>query len=114
MTSQYETLGNVLIVSLQGKLNSGNAGEAEAQILRHISQGANQLLLDLSELDYISSAGLRVVLIAAKRLRQSAGLLVLCGIQKPIREVFDLSGFLNILSVVDTREQALLRFDRAA
>jgi len=114
MTSNYETLGNVLIVSLQGKLNSSNAAQVEAEILQHISRGVNQLLLDLGELDYISSAGLRVVLVTAKRLKQSAGVLVLCGIQNPIREVFEISGFLNILNVADTREHALQRFDQAA
>jgi stage II sporulation protein AA (anti-sigma F factor antagonist) len=114
MTSHYETCGEVLIVSLQGKLNSANAGEVEAEILQHVARGTNQLLLDLGELDYISSAGLRVVLVVAKRLKQSAGLLVLCGIRNPIREVFEISGFLNILTVAETRDLALQQFSQAA
>ena len=109
---KYETVGEVLVLSLEGKLNSNNAAEVEADILRHIGQGANQLLLDMSALDYISSAGLRVVLVAAKRLKQSAGALVLCSVQSQIREVLEISGFLNILSVADTRENALQRFQQ--
>ncbi len=112
MTSTFETVGDVLIVSLAGKLNSGNAPEVEADILRRAGQDASHLLLDLSALDYISSAGLRVVLVAAKRVKQSAGKMMLCGLQTQIREVFEISGFLNILQVVSTREQALQNLSR--
>ena len=108
MTSVYESLDNILIVSLEGKLQSSNAAETEAEILKRLGQH-NLLLLDLGLLDYISSAGLRVVLVAAKRLKQSAGKMVLCGIRPSIREVFDISGFLTILDVVENREQALAR-----
>ncbi|MEO8838425.1 MAG: STAS domain-containing protein [Herbaspirillum sp.] len=110
MIDKCEQSGAVLIVSPEGQLNSGNAAVAEAEILGYLTGGANQLLLDLSELDYISSAGLRVVLVAAKRLKQSAGQLVLCGMRPHIREVFDISGFLTILNVTETREQALQEF----
>ena len=109
--SKYETVGDVLVLSLQGKLNSANSADIEADILRNTGQ-TNRLLLDLSGLDYISSAGLRVVLVVAKRLKQSAGLLVLCGIQNQVKEVFEISGFLDILDVVDTRDQAMRKFPR--
>jgi stage II sporulation protein AA (anti-sigma F factor antagonist) len=112
MTSVYESLDNILIVSLEGKLQSSNAAEVEAEILKRLGQH-NLLLLDLSPLEYISSAGLRVVLVAAKRLKQSAGKMVLCGIRPSIREVFDISGFLTILDVVENREQALARLQVA-
>jgi stage II sporulation protein AA (anti-sigma F factor antagonist) len=112
MTSVYESLDNILIVSLEGKLQSSNAAEVEAEILKRLGQH-NLLLLDLGLLDYISSAGLRVVLVAAKRLKQSAGKMVLCGIRPSIREVFDISGFLTILDVVENREQALARLQVA-
>ena len=114
MANQYKTHGNVLIVDLEGALNSANAAQIEADILQRLDQGINQLLLDLSALNYISSAGLRVALVAAKRLKHSAGLLVLCGIHSQIREAFEISGFLNILNVADTRAQALERFSEAA
>ena len=61
-------------------------------------------------MDYISSAGLRLVLVVAKRLKQDNGQLLLCGMQSHIREVFDISGFLAILNVADTRSEALARF----
>ena len=75
-----------------------------------VTAGHKNLLLDFSGLDYISSAGLRLVLVVAKRLKQDNGQLLLCGMQSHIREVFDISGFLAILNVADTRSNALARF----
>lgn len=111
MASTSEQIGSALILCVEGKLNGGNAAELEAEILGHLNDGVYQLVLDLSAMSYISSAGLRVVLVAAKRLKQSAGELVLCGLQPAVREVFDMSGFLAILNVVGTREQALSRLN---
>ena len=65
------------------------------------------MVLDLARLDYISSAGLRVVLLLAKKLKQAGGALALCDIQPSVREVFEISGFLAILTVCDTRAQAV-------
>lgn len=114
MANQYEIVGDIVVINLQGRLNSTNAVQVEAEILSHINQGANQLLVDLNELEYISSAGLRVLLVVAKRLKRSAGLMVLCGIRESIREIFEVSGFLGILSVATTREQGLERFNQTA
>jgi stage II sporulation protein AA (anti-sigma F factor antagonist) len=114
VANQYEVQGDVLIVCLEGALNSTNSAQVEADIQRRLDQGAYHLLFDLSRLDYISSAGLRVVLIAAKRLKQSAGRLVLWGMHDQIREAFAISGFLNILDVVDSRACAFERLGQMA
>ena len=71
--------------------------------------GRDQLVLDFAALDYISSAGLRLVLVLAKRLKQERGRLVLCAMQPHVHEVFDISGFLAILDVQATRQEALAR-----
>lgn len=110
MTIALETAANAQIVALQGQINSTNAASTEAEILALITAGQKNLLLDFSALDYISSAGLRLVLVVAKRLKQDGGKLVLCGMQTHIREVFDISGFLAILNVVETRAEALASF----
>ena len=64
------------------------------------------VVLDCAELNYIASAGLRVVLMCAKRAQSAGTRLVVCGLQAPVREVFTVSGFLKILSVADDFEQA--------
>ncbi len=62
--------------------------------------------MDLEQLAYISSAGLRVVLMAAKRAKQSGGRLLLCGLSPAVRELFEISGFLKILEVCADRAAA--------
>jgi len=110
MSIALETSGAQRIIALEGQLNSANAAAAEADILAVVGQGERQLVLDFSRLDYISSAGLRLVLVVAKRLKKEGGQLVLCGMQPNIREVFEISGFLAILDVVGSRAEALARF----
>lgn len=110
MNISFEKLGGILLIALEGKISSVNAAQAEADIMAQIAKGESDLLVDMTSLDYISSAGLRVVLLVAKKLKQSGGVLALYGMQPQIREVFDISGFLTILTVTDTREQALAHF----
>ena len=110
MTIATETTASATVVLLQGQINSANAAGLEAEILALVNHGARGLVLDFAALDYISSAGLRMVLVVAKRLKQEGGLLVLCSMQPHVREVFDISGFLAILNVEPTRTEALARF----
>lgn len=109
MNLASDKVGDVLVVLPEGQINSANAAGVEADLMAHIDRGDRKVVLDLERLDYISSAGLRVVLVLAKRLKQDAGALVLCNIQPHVREVFDISGFLSILTVTDTREQAIAK-----
>ncbi|WP_024538031.1 STAS domain-containing protein [Comamonas badia] len=104
-----ETTGNATIVALQGQVNSANAQALEVQLVALVDAGARQLVLDCAGLDYISSAGLRLVLVLAKRLKLEGGRLVLCAMRSHVHEVFDISGFLAILDVQPTREGALAR-----
>ncbi|MDR6739175.1 stage II sporulation protein AA (anti-sigma F factor antagonist) [Herbaspirillum sp. 1173] len=110
MNITFEKAGEILEIGLEGKISSVNAGQFEADIMAQVARGESDLLVDMRALDYISSAGLRVVLLVAKKLKQTGGVLALYGMQSQIREVFDISGFLGILNVSDTREQALQHF----
>ena len=110
MTIAHQRVDDVHVFDLQGQLNSGNAAAAESDILAQVTGGARKVVLDLTALDYISSAGLRVLLVTAKRLKQAGGKLVLAGMQPHVREVFDVSGFLAILNVVPDRPSALGQF----
>lgn len=109
MNLAVEKVGEVLVVSPEGQINSGNAAGIEADLLAHVEKGERRFVLDMSNLNYISSAGLRVVLVLAKRLKQASGALALCAMQPHVREVFDISGFLAILTVVDSRQEAIAK-----
>ena len=110
MTIAIEPTDKAHIIALQGQVNSSNAATVETEVLSVVSQGAKNVLLNMTELSYISSAGLRVVLVLAKRLKQAGGKLVIYGMQPHVREVFDISGFLAILNVSATRTEALEQF----
>jgi len=107
MALAIEKIEDIVVISAEGQMNSNNAAAIEAELLSQLDKGVHRMVLDLALLSYISSAGLRVVLLLAKRLKQVNGTLVLCELQSRVREVFDISGFLAILTVVDTRAEAL-------
>jgi stage II sporulation protein AA (anti-sigma F factor antagonist) len=93
-----------------GRLDSNNSAAFEEEAMKHLRTTTSGIIFDFTELTYVSSAGLRVVLLAAKRVKQAGGQFVLCGLSEPIREVFKVSGFLTILTVVPDRAAALSHF----
>ncbi|GAB6043686.1 STAS domain-containing protein [Endothiovibrio diazotrophicus] len=107
MNSATETVNDTLIIRPAGRIDSNTAPQFEQDVLGPINGGQNRVVLDFGDLDYISSAGLRVVLMAAKRLKPSGGKLALYGMSDPIREVFEISGFLTLLTVCADRDEAL-------
>ena len=100
----------VLIIGLEGRLDAITSKMFEEKALATIDAGETRLVIDLSQLDYCSSAGLRVFLLTSKRLNPAGGKLVLCSLQEPVREVFDIVGFFSILSILDSRDEALRSF----
>jgi anti-anti-sigma factor len=94
-------------VTLTGRLDSLTSSGLEKSLQPLFETTGSRTLVDFSALSYVSSAGLRVILMAAKRAKQSQGRLVLCGLLPHVREVFEISGFLKILDVVDDRGAAL-------
>ena len=109
MPFETSQAGEVQVIRLIGRLDSANSPELERALRELLDAGCTRLLLDFSALDYISSAGLRVVLLAAKALRgtRPAGRLALAGVRGMVREVFEMSGFLTLFPVADTHEAAL-------
>lgn len=104
------TQDDVTIVAFRGSLDSKTSPEAQ-QALDGIRAGGNRkLLVDFAALDYISSAGLRVLLATAKRLSGAGGALRLFGLNETVREVFDISGFSTIFAVFATEADALREF----
>lgn len=104
-----ERTGGVLIVSPEGRLDTNTSPQLEKRLLQHLAAGERSLLVDMAGIGYISSAGLRVLLLVAKRLREISGRVVLCSLGSAVRQVFELSGFLAVLDVEASREAALAR-----
>lgn len=95
-----------LHVTPHGRLDATTAPVLQEKLVGLIEAGNHRMLLDFSGLDYVSSAGLRVVLIAAKRLKAVSGRLALCGMKPHIKEVFDIAGFSSMLSIYPSQEEA--------
>jgi stage II sporulation protein AA (anti-sigma F factor antagonist) len=107
MQLAYERNGDVQIVAIEGQINGSNAGDLEEALLTCLNKPTQKAVLDLKGVNYISSAGLRVVLLIAKKLAATGGALVLCSLQPSVFEVFEMCGFVDILTLADEREAAL-------
>ncbi len=102
--------GEVKVVRIEGKLDTQSSPDAQAQLTQLIDQGATKLVVNFEKLAYISSAGLRVLLAAAKQLKGNSGELRICSLNEVVQEVFDISGFTTILTVTKTEPEALEGF----
>ena len=100
----------IQIIAFEGNLDTNTSPEAESKINELIDAGKQKLLVNFEQLNFISSAGLRVLLAMVKKLNASRGDLRICALNATVQEVFDISGFVTILSVKSTEEEALSSF----
>jgi len=98
------------IIAFEGNLDTNTSPEAESVINELIDTGKQKILVNFEQLNFISSAGLRVLLATVKKLNASNGELRICSLNATVQEVFDISGFVTILNVKNTEEEALSSF----
>ncbi len=98
---------DIWVVSPRGRIDSNNCKAFEQQLMERITTGATRVVVDLADLDYISSAGLRVLLMGAKRQKAVGARFALCSLKEHIREVFEVGGFTQILEIHVDRSTAL-------
>ena len=101
---------DVKVVKIEGELDTSASPEAQSQLNQLREQGAKKILLNLEKLEFISSAGLRVLLATAQELKIDGGDLRLCSLNETVKEVFDISGFSTLLMVLDNEAKALAGF----
>jgi anti-anti-sigma factor len=99
--------GDVTVVGVEGSLDTNTAPEGQQHLDALQDEGVKKILMNFVDLDYISSAGLRVLLVTAKRLGASGGSLRVCGLNETVNEVFEISGFNLILNVFGSEAEAL-------
>lgn len=87
-----------LTIALSGRLDTTTAPDFEAVIKAELD-GISELILDFGGLEYISSAGLRTLLVAQKKMSAQGGSLIVRGCNESIREVFEITGFSDILTI---------------
>lgn len=110
MKVRIESSGGIAVVVTEGRLDFGAAAAFQKEIERVLAAAAaapGVVIVDCAGLDYVSSAGLRVLLLAAKLSQRGAVTFALCALQPAVREVLDVSGFSRIITVHADRVTAL-------
>jgi anti-sigma B factor antagonist len=104
-----ENNNGVEVFSVKGSLDSNTSTEFETRIYAALESGQRKLILNLENLEYISSAGIRVMLKTTKDLKRMEGTVVLCALQDYVREVFDIAGFDGYLNIEKNLEEAMVK-----
>lgn len=99
--------GRFTVVSPRARLDTSTAPDAQQQLGDLLDRGVHQIVVDFSEVSFVASAGLRVLLSTAKRIRASGGELRVCCLNETVREVFDISGFSELLPVFPSTGDAV-------
>jgi len=107
---QTRRVRDVVVVDMIGRLDSRTSGPASTE-LNKIAQGPDRkVLLNVDKLDYVSSAGLRAILVAAKLIQVNMGNIKICRANATVKQVMEVSGFNSLLHLYDTEESALAAF----
>lgn len=96
-----------LAIALSGKLDWETAGELEPRLLAAIDAHPGNLILDMSELEFLSSGGLRVILAAAKKVRSTNSRTMLASVRPFVKQVLEISGATGMLQVFNSVDEAL-------
>ena len=99
--------GEASVFKILGRLDSNTSPELEEKIAETVNNGTTNMVIDFESLEYISSAGLRIILKTTKDLKRQNGQLILCSMQDYVREVFEISGFDSFLPIAADLDEAL-------
>jgi anti-anti-sigma factor len=99
--------GDINVVSIEGRLDTTNYGELEHQLSSLTEKQEHIILLNLEKLEYISSSGLRILLMFLKKIKAAEGRFMLCSMTAEIKEIFEISGFINIFEIFNSKADAL-------
>lgn len=107
MDLQTKIEKNAIVLTISGRLDAITAPQYEKKIRELIDDGNSSFVVDFEQLDYISSAGLRALLLMAKLLKEIDGRMCFANIGGNVRSVFDMCGFIAIFKIEDSVTAAL-------
>lgn len=105
-----DQVGDVTIVRVKGKIDALTGPDLEALIVKTINGNGKKVLIDLKNVDYVSSAGLKVLLHSIKTVEKKSGRMIICSPQKQVKEVFVISGLDRFFDLVETENESLEKF----
>lgn len=109
MTIDETRENGAAVVAPVGRVDSTTSERLDQHLTRLLAAGDRRIVVDFAGVEYISSAGLRVMLTLAKRMKDAKGALALCAMGEPVRQVFDLAGFLPLFAIEASRSAAVAR-----
>ncbi|MFZ5492827.1 MAG: STAS domain-containing protein [Pseudomonadota bacterium] len=110
MNISTRAVEGVLVVDMEGRLDSHTAGYGNDEMVRIVKGDHKDVLINLAKLEFITSAGLRVLLLAAKLLQTSGGKLKLCAANQFVKDVLETSGFTSLIALYATEADAVGAF----
>ncbi len=111
MDIHIETVRGVAVVTLSGQIDSNTAAAFQDEVLP-LARPGQKILLDMSGVTYMSSAGLRVLLLLYRQISESQGQVVLAGLRDEIKDIMSMTGFLDFFTMFEDRGDALQYFDQ--
>lgn len=107
---QEKKNGSITTVTINGRLDAVSSPLAEKFIFDLINNHQHQLILEFSGVNYLSSAGMRMLLSTTKKLRGVSGRLVVCSVQNNVMDILKMSGFDHVLELIENEEEAIKKF----
>jgi anti-anti-sigma factor len=107
MKTQFESLGKLIVFTPIGRLDFGTASSFQSELENTLAGGPAGMIIDCAGLEYVSSAGLRAFLLVSRAAKRAGVALAICNLKPVVNEVFDISGFSQIIAVCADRAAAL-------
>jgi anti-anti-sigma factor len=107
MEVQVEEKGEVVIFRIEGRLDAASSPQLEKKITAIIDSGYFKLILNFNNVEYLSSAGMRLMLSVSKKLKNLEGKIVACGLNDEVMEVIKMAGFNHVIEIYSTEEEAI-------
>jgi len=99
--------GNIVVLCPKGRLNNETSPEFQTRLMGSVGSAGAAVLIDLSGVDYVSSAGLRALMTGSKQAKATGGRLAVTGLNPVVSEIFTISRFSYVVTVFETRAEAL-------
>lgn len=104
----------VQVLAVSGRVDGSNATQFESGIRDSLAENSKGLVLDLSLVEFISSAGLRAILLTARELKERRTQFALCAVPEPVKKVLKIAGFLRLMDVIESRQRAVDQMTEAS
>ena len=108
-----QTHGQILVLALSGKMDTAAADRVQKSLLESVRDAQGQVILDASNLKYISSTGLRILFLAAQERPNPADRIAICGLNERLRDIFVTTGFTDIFTMHESLREALAAMEEA-